>query len=130
MVLFVNHTFEWGVVIARFLSVSTIVLCHCTHLTYFFHQKLREISAVLKTQQPNTLTLRHACGVPAARSTHSLGTMANGYGCHCYFACPWVCCHQHYADLGSSPCLVAVPPGEGAGMGGHVRGHFRRVVPP
>ena len=33
IVLLVGHTFEWGVVIARFLSVYPIVPGHCARLT-------------------------------------------------------------------------------------------------
>ena len=38
---FVNGTFEWGVVIASFLSVLRSVPRHCARLTYFFDQKKR-----------------------------------------------------------------------------------------
>ena len=57
-----NQTCEWGLVIATFLSVLSIVprhcsspLClaivprHCVCLTYFLDLKLGEISAVLIT---------------------------------------------------------------------------------
>ena len=37
----VNRTFEWGAVIAPFLSVLSIVPRHCARLTYFLHPKLR-----------------------------------------------------------------------------------------
>ena len=40
-----NHTFEWGVLIATILSVR-IVPRHCARLTYFLHPKLRKINAV------------------------------------------------------------------------------------
>ena len=37
----VNRTFEWGVVIATFLSALSTVPRHCARLTYFLHPKLR-----------------------------------------------------------------------------------------
>ena len=58
MVPFVNRTFEWGVAIATFLSVLSVVPRHCARLAYFLHPKLREIHAVLVTPQPITLPLR------------------------------------------------------------------------
>ena len=61
MVPFVDRTFEWGVVIATFLSVLSVVPCHCACLTYFLHPKLREINAVPSTLQLITGTLR-TCG--------------------------------------------------------------------
>ena len=39
IVPFVNRTFEWGVVIATFLSVLSVVPRHCARLAYFFHPK-------------------------------------------------------------------------------------------
>ena len=57
-----NHTFEWGVVITRVLSVLSIVPHHCARLTYFLHPKVRKIDAVLIMPQQITLTLRCACG--------------------------------------------------------------------
>ena len=64
IVPFVDRAFEWGVAIATFLSVLSIVPRHCARLTYFFHPKLRKINAVLITPtgiQP----------YPAARRKHS-----------------------------------------------------------
>ena len=49
MVPFVNRTFEWGVVIATFLPILSIVPRHCARLTYFLHSKLRKVNAVLIT---------------------------------------------------------------------------------
>ena len=49
IVPFVNRTFEWGVAIATFWSVLSIVPRHCAHLTYFLHPKLRKVNAVLIT---------------------------------------------------------------------------------
>ena len=60
IVPFVNRTFQWGVAVAIFLSVLSIVPRHCAALTYFVHSKLRNISAVLITPQLMTLTLRCA----------------------------------------------------------------------
>ena len=53
-----NHTFEWGVVIATFLCILTIVPCHCARLTYSLNPKLRGINGVLITPQLITLTLQ------------------------------------------------------------------------
>ena len=53
IVPFVNCTFEWGVVIATFLSVLSTVPLHCACLTSFLHPTLRRINAV-----PITLTPR------------------------------------------------------------------------
>ena len=58
---FVNRIFEWGMVIATFLSVFSIVRCHSARLTYFFHPKLRAINAV------RTITIASS-RYPAARS--------------------------------------------------------------
>ena len=63
MAPFAHRTFEWGVVIATFLSVLTIVPRHCAHVTYFVHPKSRKTNAVLITPQLMTLT----CGAPAVR---------------------------------------------------------------
>ena len=65
MVSFVNRTFEWGVVIATFLSVLSIVPRHCARLTDFLPPKLRKSNALLITLKLITLTLRcmrRACG--------------------------------------------------------------------
>ena len=63
-----KRTFEWGVVIATFLSVLSIVPCHCARLTYFLHQKLRKFDAVLITLKLVTLTLRRLrCAVYATQ---------------------------------------------------------------
>ena len=65
MVPFVNRTFEWGVVVATFLSVLGIVPRRRARLTSFLHPKLRNTNAVLITPQPMTLNLwrlwRAAC---------------------------------------------------------------------
>ena len=53
-----NCAFEWGVVIARVLSILSIVPRHCAHQTYFLYPKLRNINAVLITLKLITLTLR------------------------------------------------------------------------
>ena len=58
MVPLVNRTFEWGVVIAAFLSVLSIVPRRCARLAYFLHPKLRKISEVLITPRLLTLPLR------------------------------------------------------------------------
>ena len=58
IVPFVNYGFEWEVVVSTFLSVLSIVPCHCARLTYFLHPKLRKINAVLITLKLTTLTLR------------------------------------------------------------------------
>ena len=52
IVPFVNRGFEWGVVIATFLSVLSIVPLHCARLTDFLHPKLRKIKSVVITPQP------------------------------------------------------------------------------
>ena len=44
---FVKHTFEWGAVIAAFLSVLSLVARHCPRLTDFLHPKSRTINAPL-----------------------------------------------------------------------------------
>ena len=59
-----SRTFEWGVVIAAFLSVSSLVPRRYARLAYFLHPKLRKIDAVLFTPQPITLILRPAGGSP------------------------------------------------------------------
>ena len=64
IVPFVSRTFEWGVVIATFLSVLNIVPLHCAHLTYFLHPNLRKMNAVLLAAQLITLTLRRAGSIP------------------------------------------------------------------
>ena len=56
---FCGPYFEWGAVLATFLSVLSIVPRHCACLTCFIHPKLRKINAVLITQQLITLILRH-----------------------------------------------------------------------
>ena len=56
---FVNPTFEWGAVIATFLSALSIVPRHCARLTHFLHPKLRKVNAVLTPPQLMTLPLRH-----------------------------------------------------------------------
>ena len=43
IVPFVDRTFEWGVVIAIFLSVLSIVPRQCARWTYFLPPKLRKI---------------------------------------------------------------------------------------
>ena len=53
MVPFVNRTFGWGVVIATFLSVLSIVPRHCARLTQFLHPKLRKIDVVLISPKAN-----------------------------------------------------------------------------
>ena len=58
MVPLVNRRFEWGVAIATFLSVLSIVPRHCALLTNFPHPKLRKLDAVLVTPQPITHTPR------------------------------------------------------------------------
>ena len=63
---FVKHIFEWGVIIATFLSVLSNVPSHCARLTYFLHPKMREIHAVLITPQPIALPLQCACGAQEA----------------------------------------------------------------
>ena len=72
IVPFVKRTFEWGVLIATFLSVLSVVRCHCARLT--FHPKLRKVNAVLITPplitpHPIIFTLqrlRRAGSVPSA----------------------------------------------------------------
>ena len=54
---FMNRTFEWGVGIATFLSLLSIVPRHCARLTYFLHSKLRKVNAVLIIPQLITLPL-------------------------------------------------------------------------
>ena len=39
----VNRTFEWGVAIATFMSVLSVVPRHCTRLTCCLHPNLRKI---------------------------------------------------------------------------------------
>ena len=56
----VNRTLEWGVVIATFLSVLSIVPRHCARLNDFLHPESRKINAVLITPQLTTLPLRRA----------------------------------------------------------------------
>ena len=51
IVPFVSRTFEWGVAVATFFSVLSIVPRRCA-LTYFFHPKLRKVNAVLFTPVP------------------------------------------------------------------------------
>ena len=51
----VCRTFEWGVVIAPFLSVLSIVPHHCACLTYFLLLKLMKINVVLITPTPRRL---------------------------------------------------------------------------
>ena len=66
-----NGTFEWGVVIATYLSVLSIMPRHCARLTFFLHPKLRKINAVLLTPQLITLTLRRlrrAGSIPLIRN--------------------------------------------------------------
>ena len=48
---FVNGTVEWGLVIATFLSVLSIVHRPCARLTYFLHPKLRKLNAAPVTRQ-------------------------------------------------------------------------------
>ena len=63
----VNCIIEWGVVIALFLSVLSIVPCYCARLTNFLHPKLRKINTVLITTQLITLALqclRRAGSIP------------------------------------------------------------------
>ena len=69
-----NRTFEWGVVIATFLSVLSIVHCHCARLTYFLQPKLRKINAVLITLKLITLAfaLRRAVSAPCGISPSPL----------------------------------------------------------
>ena len=64
IVPFVNRTFEWGVVIATFLSVLSMgVPRHCARLTYFLHPKLRNA---------NYPTANYPYpAAPAARRKHS-----------------------------------------------------------
>ena len=60
-----NRTFEWGVVLAPFFAVFSILPRHCARLTHFLHPKLRTFNAVLITLKLHTLTLwgpRRACG--------------------------------------------------------------------
>ena len=61
---FVNRVFEWGVVIATFLSILSIVPRHCARLADFFHPKLRDINAVLITLRLIALALRRAVSAP------------------------------------------------------------------
>ena len=58
MARFVNRAFEWGVIIAAFLSILSIVPRHCARLTDFLHPKLRKIHAVLIIPQLIALPLR------------------------------------------------------------------------
>ena len=58
MVPFVNRTFEWGVAIANFLSVSSIVPLKSACWTCFLHPKLRKINAVPITPRLITLAMR------------------------------------------------------------------------
>ena len=53
-----NRTFEWGAVIATFLSVLSVVPCHCARLTCFLDPKLGKINAVLITLKLIAFTLR------------------------------------------------------------------------
>ena len=41
IVPFVNRTFDWGAVVAPFLSFMTVVPRHCARLTNFLHPKWR-----------------------------------------------------------------------------------------
>ena len=54
---FVSRIFEWGVVIATFLSILCIVPLHFARLAYVLLPKLRNIDAVLITPQLSTLIL-------------------------------------------------------------------------
>ena len=63
VVPFVNGTFEWGAVIATFLSILSLLPHHCARLTCFLHPNLKKSNAVLITPQPITLTL-WPCGAP------------------------------------------------------------------
>ena len=80
---FVNGTFEWGAVIATFLSVSSIVPRHCAHLTYFLHQKFRKMNAVLVTPQlitPTLLRSGSACPLTAPQTSALPGGGGGGGG--------------------------------------------------
>ena len=68
IVPFVSRTFEWGVVIATFLSDLSVVPRHCARLTSFLHPKSRKINAALLT--PQLITIPPAA--PAARKKRSL----------------------------------------------------------
>ena len=57
IVPFVNRTFEWGVFIATFLSVLSIVPRHYARLIYFLHPKLRKLNVVPITLKLTILTL-------------------------------------------------------------------------
>ena len=59
---FMHRTFEWGVVIAAFLSVLSVVPCHCARLTYLLHPKPRKINDKHPTANSPS---------PAARRKHS-----------------------------------------------------------
>ena len=58
------HTFEWGAVIAPFLSVLSVVPRHCARLTDYLHPKLRRIYLGPVVLQPITRTLRRAVSSP------------------------------------------------------------------
>ena len=78
-----NRTFEWGVDIATFLSVLSIVPRHCARLTYFFRPKLRKTSAVLVALKLITLGLRRL--QRAVSAPHALPLDHSGRGdipCH------------------------------------------------
>ena len=75
---FVIRTFEWGVAIATFLSVLSIVPRHCARLTDFLLSQLRKINAALITVKRITLTLtlrrlRCACSAQEAFPYVSFG---------------------------------------------------------
>ena len=90
MVPLVNRTFEWGAVIATFLSVLSTVPRRCTRLTDFLHPKLRKRNAVpiaLKPVAPPLRCLRRAVlPIPNPRPTrHATPTHA----------------HRHHSAAGS-----------------------------
>ena len=80
---FLTRAFEWGVVIAKILSVVSIVPCHCARLTYFLHPKLRKTNAVLIPLKLIALAVRRLRR--AERPSHkSKSNCRRAYKAHAY----------------------------------------------